>query len=57
MNITNLVGLPVSFILFIIGMLFSPEIPALYFLGIVGLAGTAYFVVRIVSELYSSLDQ
>ena len=57
MNAMNLVGLLVSFVLFVIGMLFSPEIPILYFFGILGLAGTAYFVTRIVSELYRSLNQ
>lgn len=53
----NLVGLLISFVLFVIGMLFSPEIPFLYFFGILGLAGTAYFVTRIVSDLYRSLNQ
>ena len=57
MNVMNLVGLLVSFVLFVIGMLFSTEIPILYFFGILGLAGTAYFVTRIVSELYRSLNQ
>lgn len=57
MNVMNLVGLLISFVLFVIGMLFSPEIPFLYFFGILGLAGTAYFVTRIVSDLYRSLNQ
>ena len=57
MNVMNLVGLLISFVLFVIGMLFSPEIPGLYFFGILGLAGTAYFVTRIVSDLYRSLNQ
>lgn len=57
MNIMNLVGLLGSFAIFVIGMLFSIEMPVLYFFGIIGLAGTAYFVTRIVSEVYRSLHQ
>ena len=57
MNTMDLCGLVFSFGLFVLGMLFSPEIPALYFLGIIGLAATAYFVTRIISDLYRSLHQ
>lgn len=57
MNVMHLVGLLGSFVMFVIGMLFSIEMPFLYFFGIVGLAATAYFVTRIVSEIYRSLHQ
>ncbi|WP_413361955.1 hypothetical protein [Lysinibacillus sp. 3P01SB] len=57
MNVMYLGGLVFSFVLFIVGMLFSSEIPVLYFFGILGLAGTAYFVTRIISDLYRSLHQ
>jgi hypothetical protein len=57
MNITYLAGLLISFVIFVLGMLFSPDIPVLYFFGILGLAGTAYFVTRIISDLYRSLHQ
>ncbi|MGN7115450.1 hypothetical protein [Lysinibacillus odysseyi] len=57
MNPMYAVGLLFSFIIFILGMLFSPDIPVLYFIGIIGLAATAYCVTRIISDLYRSLHQ
>jgi cell division protein FtsW (lipid II flippase) len=46
----NVVGMILFFTLCAIGMLFSDRLPLLTFIGIVGLAGTAYFIFRIVTD-------
>ncbi|MGM0890841.1 MAG: hypothetical protein ACQEW5_28930 [Bacillota bacterium] len=49
-NILIIVGIVLCFILFVLGMLFSEQIPLLTFVGIIGGSGMFYFVFRIVTS-------
>ena len=47
--ILSIVGIILCFILFVVGMVFSEQIPFLTLVGMLGLSGMAYFVFRIVT--------
>ncbi|MEY9867231.1 hypothetical protein ABIE66_002610 [Peribacillus sp. B2I2] len=49
-DVLIIVGIILYFILFVVGMLFSEQIPLLTFVGIIGLSGMSYFVFRIVTR-------
>jgi len=51
----NLVGILFSFVLFIIGMIFSAKGMAFFVIGIIGLVCTVYFLVRIVLDLLKGI--
>jgi len=55
MSTGNLVGILFSFILFIIGMIFSAKGMTFFVIGIIGLVSTIYFLVRIVSDLLKGI--
>ena len=44
----NIVGMILSFICFVGGMIYAEQVPILVIVGIMGLAGTGYFYSRIV---------
>ncbi|MFF5995609.1 hypothetical protein AAGS61_12795 [Lysinibacillus sp. KU-BSD001] len=51
MSIANSVGVLFFFVMFVVGMMFSSQIPFLIVVGIVGLVGTSYYITRIVSAM------
>lgn len=48
--IYNIIGVILSFICFVVGMIYAEQVPMLVIVGIMGLAGTGYFYSRIVMQ-------
>ncbi len=51
MPISYIIGIIFFFILFIVGMIYASQSIWMMVLGIIGLIGTSYFIVRIVSDV------
>lgn len=51
MPISYIIGTIFFFILFVVGMIYASQSIWMMVLGIIGLIGTSYFIVRIVSDV------
>ena len=51
MPISYIIGTIFFFILFLVGMIYASQSIWMMVLGIIGLIGTSYFIVRIVSDV------
>ncbi|CAM5183685.1 putative protein OS=Ureibacillus acetophenoni OX=614649 GN=SAMN05877842_101131 PE=4 SV=1 [Ureibacillus acetophenoni] len=57
MTTGNVIGILFSFVLFIIGMLFTGAGIAFFAIGIIGLICTVFFLIRIVSSILRKMRQ
>ena len=55
MPISYMIGTIFFFILFVVGMIYASQSIWMMVLGIVGLIGTSYFIVRIVSDVLQEM--
>ncbi|MGM9949542.1 MAG: hypothetical protein ACI33P_05425 [Lysinibacillus sp.] len=57
MPISYMIGTIFFFILFVVGMINASQSTWMLVLGIVGLIGTAYFIIRIVSDVLREMHR